>query len=244
MHVPLGLYWHMRDIHFQCQAQPTDLPCSHCLVAVSVLTLSCSCVCANLQVTSKLQRVQFAGCNSVVLRLGTLTKTQTQHAELRTALQSLTPHLSHTQLTLHGFTMTAALAAELPAAAAWQQLSLTGLRWPTNRAPFTTLLPPMHTLSISEPLTDTLLVQLLQCVLSVGELCVEDLRLTKGVPQGVRVPWGVVRVVYGMRLGDWLTVAKGMGQGVTWQLEDVELMLTTGQVGTHTHTHTHTHKHN
>ncbi len=162
--------------------------------------LVCSCCVA--QVTDKLTRLDTCTLKQLTLCANDSPPAE-QLRQLQAALQVVCqlPCCRGTQVELHGFTLTPALATELVAVSAqgWCSLSLTELQWPSEAVPSMPQLPPLHTLSLATPITDTVLAQVCQWVTAVDTLSVamntgglDRLTLTAPLPEGTAVPWRVL----------------------------------------------------
>lgn len=88
----------------------------------------------------------------------------------------------------------------------------------------TAQLPPLHTLSLHGPLTDTVLERLLPFVSPIDQFYAPELQLQLAVPDGVALPWR--RLPAGrLQLSDWLPQAYLLGPSAGWKIECLDICL-------------------
>ncbi len=176
-----------------------------------------------MQVARKLAAVQLVGPATVTVCAAAVSPAGQPQA-LRVAVSALAPLLAGRGLVLDGFTMSAGLAAALPAAAAaCSELSLQTLTWSEATPPITTTIPPLHTVSLDQPLTNTLLSQL-QCASAIGTLCVTQCRLRTPPPASIGIPMQAIRVG-SASVRAWLRQVSMLGDRVAWEIDGSVFIL-------------------
>ncbi len=154
------------------------------------------------------------------------------------ALQAALPILATVQQvgkepTLHGFTMSAELAAVIAAAAgpdgAWSKPALLALTWPADAA-VATPLPPLGTVELSNPFTDPVFSQVVQCVSQAEKLSVLRPKLQLPRPEGAVWPFRYLKTRASMELFDLVRQNQLLGEGVVWKLAKVNVTLHMAQV--------------
>ncbi len=149
-----------------------------------------------------------------------------QPAALRAALPILAINKSVGNcLILEGFTMSAAIAVEVAAAAgpdgAWCRPSLIALTWPADAA-VATPLPPLTFLHLSTPLNDNIVAQLMHCVQQADTLHVPALGLQAARPEGL-LPFRTIEMHSVVQLLPWLNQLDRLGHSGAWKLRALQL---------------------
>ncbi len=171
-------------------------------------------------------------------RVTLLANTPMASAAQAQAFRAVLPHIQHLQsqacsVNLHHCTMTPALAAELAAAAAagWPLLCLQKLTWPTAPSPvLQTPLTPLDLVQLSQPLTDHVLGELMQCMSKVYCLCVPGLQLRTARPAGAVLPWPRLTVEGQVDMGEWVRQAELLGGDVEWICYALTVSMSADQV--------------
>ncbi len=173
-------------------------------------------------------QLHFKGGYAYQISAGSLEPHE-QPAALQAALPPLTSNKSvGTTPVLHGFTMSAELAAVIAAAAgpdgAWSKPALLALTWPADAA-VATPLPQLGYVDLAGTLGGETLAQLLACVRRAGDLYVRSVSLRTGTLGGAEWPFGMAKVKQAMTLAELLSHAQFLGGGVVWRLGRVNLSV-------------------
>ncbi len=195
--------------------------------------------CGCFQVVAKLRSLDIQGCKTVMVGAyaedGTCVPPADQPQAVRDGRAQLVQHVQTrgTQLVLEGFSMSPAFAAELTAVAAsaqWGSVSLHGLQWASG-VPLAAPLPPLRSVGLRQPLTDTLLAELQQCLPAVEALYVRGVALQSMPRAGTCLPWRVSRRLGEENLTDWLPTVTHLVDLVTWDIDVLKIELTKQQAG-------------
>ncbi len=178
--------------------------------------------------SEKLKRLQFTHFERINLMAASVpVRSQAE------AFRAAQPHVQHFQtgqcdVNIHNATMSAALAAELRAAAAgWRSLSFQNLQWPSTAV--ASRIPQVNFVQLAAPLTDAVLRDLVTCA-PTGRLYVPSLQLSAQGLESIRVGWHGMIVQGHMQLSEWLHQAVPMGTDPEWTCHSLELCLSADQV--------------